>query len=93
VKTRGGLNPTGISFREYQKVIKLTRQVSIPLESVYIAFGSFPDDIRKIEFYIIPWERIPYLYLSKKGRSYRFRIKQLDELAREQKDVIKIDSP
>lgn len=54
MKIRGENNPTGISFRDYEKIKKLAIGLKIPLESVLIAFGSFNRDIREIKFYVIP---------------------------------------
>lgn len=81
VKTRGKKEPTGISFKEHKKVTRLAEQLSIEIESVYLAFGTFTDDIRKIQFYLIPWKEIPDLCMSKAKESFRFRRKKSTMLA------------
>lgn len=80
VKTRGGGHPVGLRRDSAIKTVRnAIEKLKLDESSVYIAVGFFEDDIRGIQFYLIPWKDKDMLY-SKSGIALRLDTKRLDSL-------------
>ena len=77
VKTRGGWNPTGMDS-QLKTVENAIKKLEVDESSVYIAVGFYGEDIREIEFYLIPWAAKDKLYTE--SGNIRFNKKRLDPL-------------
>ena len=90
MKARGGGHQVGMQ-RSVRKVEKAIDALGLDRKSVYIAVGYFQgNDIRTIEYYLIPWAVTDELY-TKPGKSMQFTKKRLKPLVNA-KQVFKIDS-
>lgn len=78
VKTRSGGNPLGIG-KGLKAIRNAIENLKVHESSVYLAVGFFEEDIRGIEFYLIPWKDKDKLY-SKSEKELRLSKKKLDSL-------------